>query len=311
MAFMPQSMASSGTGDARANPTAQSDPAQIYYSESMYYEPNLPPGPGLMNMAGLARYATRFMLKFTGIPDGVSLHAPIYARLRNASNSPVRLIMADEKGDSASYVPIPAASATLGTYVSQAATYVYELTNVGAVHPYLMDSIDLPFYIAHTGKPYVNSGAIQATVSFAPVFIQDQTPSVSVPRFLPSILPETVATIDNCPARPILSAAVTGKAGAVNARIWSVTLKNTGDGEAQNARVTGFALRQTYGAACAPVMATALPIAAGTIAAGGNAILPVTLNFTGCAAAARFKATIGFTADNATPGALTLYNQFR
>jgi hypothetical protein len=310
-AFLPQSIASSGTANARANPIAQSDLRYVYNSESMFYEPNLTPGPGGMQTAGLARYATRFMVKLSGIPAGVAVHAPIYARLKNSTNSPVRLIMTDAAGDSESFVPIPATSAALGTYVSQASTYVYEVTTVGGVQPFTQSNIDLPFYVAHTGKPYVGSGTIQATVSFAPVFNPDQPTSISVPRFVPAILPQTVATIDNCPARPMLSAAVTGKAGAINARVWSVTLNNAGDGEAQNARLTGLALQQTYGVACTPVIASAMPIAAGTIAAGGSAVLPVTIDFSGCAAAARFKATIGFTADNATPSALTLFNQFR
>lgn len=311
-AFLAQTVAVSGTASVRPTPAPQNSLIMIYNSESMYYHPGLPPGSGNMQTAGLATYATRFRIKFSGVPPGVAIHAPIYQRGKTETDSYIRLLSAGQPEDSANYVPATPSSSALQTYWTKDHTYLYEVTTVsGGPPPVSLESIDLPFYIAHTGKPYVGAGQIQATVSFAPTFNPDQEPSTSVPRFVPNTELRTVATVESCPAVPVLSASVTGKTGSQNSRLWSVTLKNTGTGGAQNARVDSFALQQTYGAACTPVVTSAMPVAAGNIPAAGSATAPVTIDFTGCAAAARFKATIGFGADNAPAGVLTLYNQFR
>jgi hypothetical protein len=71
-------------------------------------------------------------------------------------------------------------------------------------------------------------------------------------------------------------------------------------------------LTQTFGAVCTPVITSppAFPLALGNIAAGGSANGLITVNFTGCSAAARFTATIPFSANGgAITGSVVRFNQ--
>ncbi len=111
-----------------------------------------------------------------------------------------------------------------------------------------------------------------------------------------------------------LSVLITNKSGLRNARLWTLTLNNKGDFPADTAQIDGLTLTQTYGTACTPVITSpvAFPLAVGTVPAGSIASGTVTLDFTGCANTARFRATIPFSADNgAVSGTKTLNNQFR
>ena len=109
-----------------------------------------------------------------------------------------------------------------------------------------------------------------------------------------------------------LLAQISSKTGAQNARVWAVTFTNNGPGAADNILITGFTLIQQGGAACSPVVSSALPLNSGSAAPGGQVSTSVTLDFTGCAAAARFQLVMPFTANaGAASGTLTLYNQFR
>ncbi len=109
-----------------------------------------------------------------------------------------------------------------------------------------------------------------------------------------------------------LLAQISSKTGAQNARVWAVTFTDNGPGAADNILITGFSLIQQSGAACTPVVSTALPLNSGSAAPGGQVSTSVTLDFTGCVATARFQLVMPFTANaGGTSGTLTLYNQFR
>jgi hypothetical protein len=110
-----------------------------------------------------------------------------------------------------------------------------------------------------------------------------------------------------------LTALITGKSGPTAARVWTITLTNGGAGTAAAAQINSLVLTQTAGTACTPsIVGPALPLAIGNIAPGGSAAGNLTLNFTGCAANARFTAVIGYGANNgAIANTRTLYNQFQ
>jgi len=113
---------------------------------------------------------------------------------------------------------------------------------------------------------------------------------------------------------PNLSALITSKTGTQNARVWTVTLSNSGPGPASQAQITGLTLTQTYGAACTPIITSpaSFPLAVGDIAPQSSASGQITINFGGCASTARFSTTIPFSSNNgAFSGSKKLNNQFR
>ncbi len=119
---------------------------------------------------------------------------------------------------------------------------------------------------------------------------------------------------------PQLAAMLSARTGAANARVWTITLANTGVASAVNSQITGVEVAQTGGAACtsapaitipAPPPSLANPLPLGLIPVSGSASTAVTLDFSGCAAAARFTVRISYRADGAYSGSTTLNNQFR
>lgn len=107
---------------------------------------------------------------------------------------------------------------------------------------------------------------------------------------------------------------VTAKTGAQNARVWTVTAKNPSSGTAYTTQINGFTLTQVAGAACTPVVTppSSYPIMLGDIAGGGSASANFTIDFTGCAALARFTLTMPWSsARGADTGTLVSGNQFR
>jgi hypothetical protein len=119
--------------------------------------------------------------------------------------------------------------------------------------------------------------------------------------------------IDRASSSPILSALITNKTGTANARLWTVTISNSGQVAATNAVLNSFTLTQTSGAACTPVIAGPFPAAvAASIAAGGSANAMVTIDFSGCTALARFTNSATFSSNaGAVTGTMTLFNQLR
>jgi hypothetical protein len=123
---------------------------------------------------------------------------------------------------------------------------------------------------------------------------------------------------------PKLTAAITGRSGT-EPRTWTITLTNIGAGQATEASVTNVSLALVSGSGTCPTgyapnpsypiiqtgfpaYATAVPMAAG----GGTATVPVSIDFTGCTAMARFTVTVSFEANSwATSGQTVFNNQFK
>jgi hypothetical protein len=109
-----------------------------------------------------------------------------------------------------------------------------------------------------------------------------------------------------------LNAAIAGKSGPSNARVWSVAIQNTGAGAAVNSQLNTLSLTQTFGPACTPVVLSALPGLAGTLAPATSAVVPVTIDFSACAVTSRFRVSLGYSANSgSTTGARTITNQFQ
>lgn len=112
---------------------------------------------------------------------------------------------------------------------------------------------------------------------------------------------------------PALAALITNKTGSANARVWTVTIFNSGTDPASNVVINSFTLTQTAGAACTPMVSTLLPAAVvPAIAAGVTANGTVTIDFSSCAALARFTANATYSSHaGAFTGNMTLFNQLR
>ena len=114
------------------------------------------------------------------------------------------------------------------------------------------------------------------------------------------------------PPATTLTSALGIKSGAQSTRAWPVNFTNSGPDNASGIQITAFTVTQTAGAACAPVVTTAIPVSVGSIAGAGTASAPVTINFTGCVALARFRLNLSYTANGgAISNTLTLNNQLQ
>jgi uncharacterized repeat protein (TIGR01451 family) len=150
----------------------------------------------------------------------------------------------------------------------------------------------------------LNNGSVidSATASGTPPtgFLVTSTPSTA-----------TVTTNSSGESRTSLSGLITAKSGSQNARVWTITLSNTGPGAANSAQINSLTLTQVAGAACTPVI-NAFPVSVGNIAPASSGNGAVVINFTGCPNNARFTTTFTFSANaGVVTGSRTLYNQFQ
>jgi hypothetical protein len=107
---------------------------------------------------------------------------------------------------------------------------------------------------------------------------------------------------------------IIAKSGPPNARVWTVSLLDNGPGVANSVMIHDFTLTQTFGAACAPVLKNtgSFPLQLGNLGPSQTGTSTITLDFTGCAASARFTAKFTFSANNgAVSGFVTRTNQYQ
>jgi len=124
--------------------------------------------------------------------------------------------------------------------------------------------------------------------------------------------PQTV-TANFVAGDTLLGGNILTKSGPLNARVWPVNVANAASNPvtAHNAQITSLTLAQVAGAACTPVLGTALPVSAGDLAPGSSATVSLTIDFTGCATNARFTAQATFAANGGgATGSMTRTNQF-
>jgi len=104
---------------------------------------------------------------------------------------------------------------------------------------------------------------------------------------------------------------IIAKTGPPNARVWTLSLLDNGPGAANAVLINSFTLTQTFGAACTPVLdGAAFPLSVGNVAPLQTGTTTLPIDFTGCAASARFTAKFLFSANNgAVSGYVVRYNQ--
>jgi uncharacterized protein (TIGR03437 family) len=205
--------------NTRPVPKPQNFPGTIYNGETVFYNPAFPTTGGL-NTAGLATSATRFLVRFSNVPAGVQIQAPVYENGKGLTDSPVRLVSAGTDGGSLDYTPLGPLS-TLNTYYTPGMIYTYEVTAIqNGVSGVAVDTIDLPFYIAYAGPSPLTGGAagtIAVNVSLGPIS-NDATPNGTyVPRFKDVSVPMPVATFNaaGCPGLMASGVTLTSSANSV------------------------------------------------------------------------------------------------
>ncbi len=105
---------------------------------------------------------------------------------------------------------------------------------------------------------------------------------------------------------------ILSKSGPANARVWPINVSEAGVVNATGVQITGFTLTQTAGTACTPIVRTPLPVDVPDLTAGGSANVNVIIDFTGCAATARFTASATFSANGGgVTGTMSRTNQFQ
>jgi hypothetical protein len=115
----------------------------------------------------------------------------------------------------------------------------------------------------------------------------------------------TTVTAVFAPRPTTVTAALASQSGAASARLWNFTFTNAGPGVANSIEIANFALTQTAGTACKPVLNTKLPLAVGNAAVGAALSASVSVNFSSCPANAVFSLSMENT-ENAGASSSTL-----
>jgi hypothetical protein len=201
-AFRRRNIIGPGDPDTALTPIAQNDILRTYFTETNFYNPNptLVAGPDTnLASAGLADHGTRLVARFTNIPAGVSLTAPLYS-LAPTLSSAARLVNASPDGSG----PFSAADSGNLPIVDGTATAVWEV---------MADTTSgyqtLEFPIGVTYPPGVPTGTISVATAIAPG-------ATGTPRPLLSILPCNVSALTPA-AETVPGAGVTGNSITVTA----------------------------------------------------------------------------------------------
>lgn len=119
-------------------------------------------------------------------------------------------------------------------------------------------------------------------------------------------------TANFAPMPAMLAAMISGRTNGTgaNQRLWTVMVRNTGSGPAVNARIVGATVTAVLGSGAVSV-ATAMPVALGTIAAGGSAVGNLVMQFPATTPPTRISLRLDLAADFGVASSVTLNNLFR
>jgi len=121
-------------------------------------------------------------------------------------------------------------------------------------------------------------------------------------------------TANFAPLNATMFGNIIAKSGPSNSRVWTLSLLDNGPGAANSVMIHDFTFTQTFGAPCTPILtnAASFPLSLGNLGPAQTGTNTVTLDFTGCAASARFTAKFTYSANNgAVSGFVTRTNQFQ
>jgi hypothetical protein len=108
----------------------------------------------------------------------------------------------------------------------------------------------------------------------------------------------------------VLGGGILLKSGPQDERVWPVSITDGGVVSAHRVQMLSFSLTQALGTACMPVLLSNLPVNAGDLLPQTSATVNLVIDFTGCAATARFTAQASFSANGgAVTGSMSRTNQ--
>ena len=233
--------------------------------ESGYYEPE-------SNNGGGATQATRFILRFFNIPDGVTLTVPNYVASSTGSPLPstsdnLELYLVPDagaqgaNGDADLGVTSGDSDVTLSGGFGQA---VYEVHDA---NPFLVESVTIPLTVsweADTSNDLPAIGSGQISVSFAPIStVATANAAAPEPRFVDtSGDPEDFITILRC-TTTLLFPFVTNKSGFDTGLAISNTSEDWLGTDPQSGACTIHYHGEGEGGGAAPDEQTSTPIAGG------------------------------------------------
>lgn len=188
-------------------PAAQDVPGTIYESESQFYNPAF---TGTYAGAGLADFATRLKIVFSGVPAGITLTVPLVQQGATTTSLTVTLVTSE----SGAYVAATSGTVTLDSNGNGVA--VYEVTDES---PTVAESVTIPITVSYTANPGANSpalGSAQGSGSFAPTSTASDWTSASatypIPRFINDGTLGLLFTVNKC-ATHLLFPFVTNQVG--------------------------------------------------------------------------------------------------
>ncbi len=206
-----------------------------YNTESWFYNPAFPtfPGRGALGLAGLADAGTRLLVKFQGIPVGVSLFSPISPTVSGGPDV-LRLTATDSQGagafspiagNASGIVPIPLSGGS--------GTAVYEVIQSD---PNTFATVTIPIYAAYdstVGLPALGTGVIYTAL--APLSGSLAADATSpVPRFGVLSSSSNAFSINACACASDMSASIAVTRGGFSVSFatgrfqQNVTIRNTG-----------------------------------------------------------------------------------
>ena len=166
----------------------------------------------------------------------------------------------------------------------------------------------------NSGVSFTNLvGATSKTITFRARVIQNGNRYRAVFTNTAGTASTTAAALTvNANQPTTIAGNITAKAGPPNARVWTLSILNNGPGSAIGVKITTFTLTQTAGAACTPMVNTSFPLTVSNLGPAQTRAVSITVNFTGCTAAARFTATFTYSANSgAVTGSVVRTNQFQ
>ena len=189
------------------------------------------------------------------------------------------------------------------------ATYTATLDAIS----YLLTTVAGPGGSVTNGGTYLSGSNVQVTATalagFAFSNFTGAVTSTNNPLTVPMDGPKSITA--NFVAAPYVTAIITSKTGPANARVWTLQVTNSGTVAVPSPYLSSRTLTQTFGALCTPVFTG--PSSAPTINVGASANMSVNINFSTCAAGARFTFAGSFATfpSSLNVGSISVTNQFR
>ncbi len=181
----------------------QNVPGYAYSTETGFYSPSLfTTAPTL----GLADFGTRIHISLGPVSSGTHLFLPTHIAMLDSLGNPtggaLRLIHADENGDSApGYKPITFAARIDGVGVAEASvsgSTAYATYEVVAAYPTKIETVTIPFAVAFTDVPA--TGIVTGITSLAPLSAARTADNSSpIPRFANASTAQEFYSILSCP----------------------------------------------------------------------------------------------------------------